>query len=143
MKKPFPKAGLFAAAGLAFLMCAGPAAAESITARMTVPFQFYAGDKLLPAGSYVVRFNPDFRTVEISSKNARTTLRPLTNWAYRDRAGIDEGRLMFQKYGSVHVLWKMWNPGELRGYELPSPKLDQAVTQATPSVVSLGGSGNQ
>ncbi len=113
--------------------------AQSVTTRVSVPFTFLAGEKMLPAGAYVVRFDPVFRKMELSSRGSRTVVYALPRLLPREGDGAAQGRFVFDQYGDIYVLRKFWNPGIESGYQLPQSKTEQQWVQAgsTPRQVSL------
>ena len=87
--------------------------------KVDVPFQFRAGNTLLPAGRYLVE------PVDESEPNV-LVFRGINNHAvaivptlsterstYQDKSGLD-----FNKVGNQEVLTKIWVGGEKQGYQI-------------------------
>ena len=53
--------------GAAVFALAASAGAQTSILRMEIPFQFIAGDQVMPAGQYVVRIDEGFRRVQFFS----------------------------------------------------------------------------
>jgi hypothetical protein len=97
--------------GLLILFAAGSAAAQSSgILRAHIPFQFLAGDSVLPAGTYLVRYDPAFRRVELVSRGGLTWAR-FERQVARHNAATANGLLLFNKYGTAYALREIWRPG--------------------------------
>ena len=85
---------------------AAPASAKSVDGtKAQVPFDFYIGDRLAPAGAYAVRsLNDDESALRIS--NGRQGASVLTNNA--SEMGKPRPRLVFHKYGDQYFLVAVW-----------------------------------
>lgn len=88
-----------------------------------IPFDFYVGNKRMPAGEYVIeqaRSSSDKTTLLLSRKdgkaNAIATTTPITNTKRKDVA------LSFNRYGDVYYLSKILNPFAEFGAELRQGK---------------------
>jgi hypothetical protein len=98
------------ALALSFLvsLAALPAAAKSVDGMRTqVPFDFHVGDRLVRAGTYIVKsLTDDEMVLRISS--GKEAANATTN-AGRDK-GNGEGRprLVFHKYGDQYFLAAVW-----------------------------------
>lgn len=124
----------FATIGLAVLSAVIPANAQTITSRVTVPYQFLVGNTELPGGTYLVGFNTQSRRIELFSRNGRAELQALPNALRRTEAGKSKGWLVFSNYGGKYALRKVWNPGQTRGYQLPSSSRERELAARYPSV---------
>jgi hypothetical protein len=58
-KRNFAKGTLFAAALLATCLLAGPANAQAIQGKFTLPYETHWGQAVLPAGDYLLTFSHD------------------------------------------------------------------------------------
>ncbi len=120
-----------------FVFSAGSAQAQSGRMRATIPFGFYVGDSLLPAGEYQLQvlengvakvFNQDnyasvmFNTVR-SSDPARQ---------------FGPAQVVFNKYGDDYFLSEMWWAGARDAVKpLPSTRELQLANVSTPVRISV------
>jgi hypothetical protein len=99
------KQQLMAVAIFAALACTG-LHAQSLDMRATIPFDFHAGDRLMPAGEYIIHENgPVVFLREADSGRPAPIL--LTIGA--DRLDSQEAHLEFNHYGSEYFLTAVWN----------------------------------
>ena len=92
------------------------------TARRTVvpvPFDFVAGERTLPAGTYRVEpmRRDSYTAWEIQSTAGRAASVVMTS-SLRGGAGGAESSLVFQRYGETYVLAQLWPSGEGFGREV-------------------------
>ena len=97
---------LLALSVLVSIATAAPTSAKSVDGtKAQVPFDFYIGDRLAPAGEYSVRsLNDDESALRIS--NGRQGASVLTNSA--SETGKRRPRLVFHKYGNQYFLRAVW-----------------------------------
>jgi hypothetical protein len=127
MKNLIARTGLLIAAGLVALL---PVAANAGTiAQFHVPFQFLAGEKVLPAGNYVVTVDPASGRVDLTSTGGQR-LALLGTSSFRARTSGEPAVLVFHQYGKTHVLKNVWKSDSSWGYELPAPRLEREVASA-------------
>lgn len=134
MKNSTLSKAVLIAISLFVLAAVTPLSAETTWMRAQVPFQFLAGDKLLPAGQYEVELNPT---------SNRMTIRPMDGGAGMflsigstelTRTTADRGTLVFYKYGSRYVLRRVWNSGSVQGFEFPKSNTEREMAKATAKV---------
>jgi hypothetical protein len=120
--------GILMVVGLVSLLTAAPASGQTI-AKFSVPFQFVAGDRVLPAGEYLVKVDSGLRSLQIrhawgvdgaflAAVPARTM----------DAASV--GKLVFTAYGSARLLQTVWIGGRAVGLELPMSKAQRELAKA-------------
>ncbi len=106
------------------------------SARRTVihiPFDFVAGEKVLPAGAY--RIEPvrrDSYTVwEVRSTTGRAGTVVMTSalGGGADAAAETEPRLVFQKYGEAYVLAQVWSSGDDAGRAVAQSRRGRALSE--------------
>ena len=110
------------------LFAAVPAKAQLGNQRLTasIPFEFKAGNKTLPAGEYVVRqVNGSSRILHLRSKDGRTNAMvqviPVTG-------GIQKSaKLIFHRYGNRYFFAQAWMVGESSGLEAPKTLRERAI----------------
>jgi len=116
MKKQISRALLGLAAALALAVAANAQVLHEVTVR--VPFDFFAGGKLMPAGRYDVRrVRSDAETaLIIRSEDGRTSAVVITNTGKADpRAAA----FVFRQRGDRHFLAEVSMPGTASVRELP------------------------
>ena len=124
-------------AGMAALLWATPANAQVKTMRLDIPFQFVAGDQVMPSGIYEFRLDQFARIVIWPTAENKVYLVRLTS-EYLTRPGNDQerGKIQFAKYGDTLFLNAAWGPGSSDARVLaPSKRLLEAK-----NVMGKGGS---
>jgi hypothetical protein len=107
---------LVLAAGFAVLACTG-LHAQSIDMRATVPFDFHAGDTLMPAGEYVIHAqDPWIILKHLDGGKAAGAL--MTN-AVTGGNPTGDARLAFDRYGNTYFLTAIWNQSSRDGRQVP------------------------
>ena len=104
------------------LLFALSGASYAQSARRTVilvPFDFVAGGKTLPAGTYRVEpvKRDSYTAWEIQSTAVRAGAVVMTS-AIQGVASEEGARLVFQKHGETYVLAQVWPSGEGAGREV-------------------------
>lgn len=106
--------------------------AQTTTLSADIPFQFYVGNKLLPAGHYnVTQMNESAMILHLNDTNIRRAF--TTHSAQRDAS---DGRpvMVFRVIGSAHFLSQVWKDSGSQGRELPVAKLQiQIAREGLPS----------
>lgn len=116
MKKTTCNAVLTIAA-LAALVAVSPANAQSTHMKMDVPFNFLAGDTVMPAGTYTVVLMEASRTMTLEGKSFVKL--PVSAARVRRAADrIDDGALKFERVSGVYVLKGVWNRRHVEGCAL-------------------------
>ena len=83
---------------------------------VTVPFEFAAGDKILPASDYTVQVNPERGTVVLLGEGQKP-LMLLTN-RKESRSAPQRGQLVFRRYGASFFLGEVWSQDSATGQRL-------------------------
>jgi hypothetical protein len=101
---------------LLFTLAATSYAQSARRTVILIPFDFVAGEKVLPAGTY--RIEPvrrdSYTAWEIQSTSASAGAVVMTSALGGNAAGA-ESRLVFQKYGETHVLAQVWASSDMAG----------------------------
>ena len=127
MKILTSKLGLLAATGLMAAMFVTTASAQQPNLmRVQIPFAFLAGDRTMPAGDYMVKFEPNFNLVDLVPMQGTTTLRVLMKMGFvrRPKDAGQLGLLTFAKYGDRLVLRGVWASGDREGHEVKTSKAE-------------------
>jgi hypothetical protein len=116
MKKQISRALLGLAAALAVAVAADAQVQRKVS--ISVPFDFVAGGKQLPAGSYTVRrVRSDAETaLLIRSEDGRSSAVILTNTG---KANPSAAAFVFRRHGDRHFLAEVSVPGTASARELP------------------------
>ena len=135
--KAFTASAVFAA--LALFAAVGTARAQSpVNIRVQIPFDFYVGDQLLPAGEYTVRR-------AVAGANNTLVVAGRGEQAARQTSGIESSReaeatkLIFHRYADQHFLVSLWTEGERAGREFRPSKRERAIKAEGARVAAHGG----
>jgi hypothetical protein len=111
---------LFAAGGIAH-------AQDPDRVEVKVPFSFYAGTTLLPAGTYFLTEHPAEESVlEIDASNGQGKAYLITESVQANRASSDS-RAVFDEIGGKYFLAELWTQGENSGYSFPKTSMETAL----------------
>ena len=135
MNNPFSWKSAAVALGLVTLW-AIPARAQESVLRVTVPFTFTAGNRVLPAGDYRVMVDPEhmFTLITGTSATAPCMIRLVPGVSYRTAGSTNTGMLRFQKYGSRYTLTGIWKAGSVEGNAVIATPPPKELANSTPAV---------
>jgi hypothetical protein len=121
------------------LLCASAhAQAAHASMKAHVPFSFAVGRELMPAGDYSISFvgtQSDLQTILIKSADGRMA-RIVRMTSMQASESRDEGRLIFNRYGSQHFLSQVWEPAERTGLALRRTRAEREVEVANGGTAS-------
>jgi len=140
-------------AALSFLVVLGLplAQAQSVGQLIVhVPFDFYAGDRMLPAGAYSIRaINEDGSALLIRSEDGREAVAVITNGAEAKGRKMDAPHVLFNRYGEQYFLTSAWQDArngrmltESRREHSLRRELAQGHGTAAPEVVAIVAASN-
>jgi hypothetical protein len=114
-----------------FGMLAAPVVrAQSDMLVANIPFQFSVGNTVLPSGEYHVKaLNP--ATLMIQSRDGHSAALATTIGVSSSKR-VDQGKLVFNRYGTQYFLSKVWNPGNTVGKELLKSRTEIEVAKNLP-----------
>lgn len=116
--------------GLIALLTVASAYAQPFgTMRVSVPFQFLAGDKVMPAGEYRIEVDPWFQRMALRRTDGSVGLWLAAHLTQKNGDAPETGMLIFHKYGNQFFFRGAWNAGELRGYELPVSRAEREMAK--------------
>ena len=119
---------------LAFVTAVVSANAQSSsTARATIPFDFDAGGKTLPAGRYEVSAQANRHVVKIMARSGDGAAMALANDIVRTNP-TEKSKLVFRRYGNQYFLAEIWHAGELEGQKLLKSKAEKAIERELASI---------
>ena len=110
---------LVIAMSLALLMSAA-AHAQTTQLKVTVPFEFIAGDTVLPAGDYDVQAIGPWggKTLSIHNVTSNEGTLVLSNSCQSAKTS-DSNKLVFYRYGQQYFLAKVWTVNTHIGRQMP------------------------
>jgi hypothetical protein len=114
---------------LLFTLAATSYAQSARRTVILIPFDFVAGEKVLPAGTY--RIEPvkrdSYTAWEIQSTTGRAGAVVMTSaLGGGATAGADPG-LVFRKYGETYVLAQVWPSGDAAGREVVQSRRGRTI----------------
>jgi hypothetical protein len=114
------------AMSLALLMSAA-APAQTTQLKVTVPFEFIAGDTVLPAGDYDVHSTGLWggKALSIQNVTSRVGTILLSTWSQLAKTS-ESNKLVFYRYGQKYFLAEVWTVSTNIGRKMP---LDQRQTE--------------
>ena len=125
-----------AGAVLAILNVPAPALAQSTAMTVTIPFDFHAGGKTLPAGTYIV--NRQGEAIQISDSKGHTAF--VISTAVPNPAVNLDNQLVFNRYGDAaylsEVRWLGYSNG--RGLQKTTNEVELAKAFSGRNVLSAG-----
>ena len=122
---------VFAIAALALTAFVPTASAQGKTFSFLVPFDFYAGAALMPAGEYTVSQTPFTRATQIyDRKGHATSILPIVGTSHL----IGNNRMIFNRYGSMNFLSEIqWGHSDT-GYKVRESNLERETRLGTSPV---------
>lgn len=120
--------GLFSA--LALVAAVGTARAQSpVNISVDVPFDFYVGDQLMPAGRYTVKraARDTNRALLIAGEDGGDRAAAMTTPTVGREAR--QSALVFHRHGEQHYLRAAWTVGETEGRAFRESKLERAARE--------------
>jgi hypothetical protein len=96
--------------------------AQVLDAHANVPFDFWLGQKLMPAGEYSI-YHTSSGVVWIRGEDRERSGAVFLAQRISRPTARDEARLQFTRYGETYFLSEIWNPYQSNGYGVPkSPR---------------------
>ena len=118
---------------LALLMSTAAVHAQATQLKVTVPFEFIAGDTVLPAGNYDVESTDPWGGKALSihnvTSNAGTIL--LSN-SCQARKTSDSSKLVFHRYGQRYFLAEVWTANTNIGRTMPLNQRQRELAKNQP-----------
>ena len=129
MKRLFLAVGLFAATALA------PLAAQTTDLQANIPFDFLVGEKLMPAGPYLVHHSIDGVLSVRQQEGVHAAAMLLTLPASR-KSAAKQGGLEFNRYGDMYFLSRIWLPESKEGRAVFKSAREKEVAINSSSIYS-------
>jgi hypothetical protein len=106
------------AMSLALLMSAA-AQAQTTNIKVTVPFEFTAGNIQLPAGEYEVKSMGPWGGSALSVHNVNSNAGSVVlSGSCRSQKPTADGKLVFYRYGHEYFLAEVWNRNSFSGSQI-------------------------
>jgi hypothetical protein len=119
------KTNLLRASILAVVAAAAVYGQSTKTLKVTVPFDFVAGNRTLSAGQYSVAQGSVSGSVIINSADHKGCAIVLAN-AIQSAAAPNQGKLVFHRYGNTYFLAEVWGAGAC-GRQIPQTKREREL----------------
>jgi hypothetical protein len=121
---------------LAAMVLTQSAVAQSPSLRAEIPFDFYLGDTLMPAGNYIAKTAENGAVVQISNGDGKSAL-AMTLPTYNPQ--LQTGRFVFHRYNNVYFLAEVHWPDYQTGRGFQPTKLELlAKNSGGPVRVAVG-----
>jgi len=134
-RKLFETTTVIAVAALALSLFAPAAFAQARHFNLQIPFDFYAGSRLMPAGSYTVEYDAVTKAARIYDREGHATTalaQATTNHL------IGKNRIVFNRYGSLSFLSQMQWAASDTGWAFRESQLElDAKLGASPVKVAV------
>ena len=111
-----------ATVALLILVAATSGFAQTHRVKATIPHEFTAAGKVLPAGEYTFGYDAQRRMVTVKTENGSATMVPIvTLLAGAIHTTSNDSHIVFDRIGNNHHLSEIWMPG-IDGVSLLSTK---------------------
>jgi len=110
--------------GLGLLFAVSAAQAQEPRVKANIPFDFVVGDRVLPAGEYVVsQFGQSNAAISILKEDRKAEVLILTS-ACTSSGPSKSGKLVFHAIGGRYFLSQVWTEGYDQGRQLRTSKAE-------------------
>jgi len=108
-----------------------PLAAQPIHVTATIPFEFYVGDRTMPAGEYTISNGIETNVLSIRTRDSRAVV----NATSMPRRTADGGTpaetlLLFRRYGNEYYLNEIWSSAAPFGRELLKYRTERELSKS-------------
>ncbi len=98
-----------------------PACAQTTAAVGDIPFEFVAGNMIMPAGNYAISFPNERFTVALTGADRHTHV--VNSNPKEIPSGMEQSQLVFHKYGDRYFLSEIRTP--MGGREFPISRMER------------------
>jgi hypothetical protein len=126
MKNNAWKIGTLVAISVLVLLSSTSAYGQTST-RFNIPFQFLAGDCMMPAGQYLVRVDLASHSLSLRHESGVSLMALRVIPGRRSLDAAEEGRLLFRDYGNVRALARVWTRGFQDANDLRVSKVEREL----------------
>jgi hypothetical protein len=122
--------GISALLTLLVTLTAASVQAQSERSRISIPFTFVVGQKILPAGEYTFEPNSKdaFHVWLLEGERGKDAVF-FPTVAVRARQTQEDTKLVFYKYDDQYFLSEIWTAGDQSGYKLRVGALEQHLVK--------------
>jgi hypothetical protein len=119
--------------GLLLAMATATAHAQtSLKITATIPFNFNVGDKVLPAGDYVIRRAPrSDKALVVESADGHASAVIITDAVETDSRQRQTTKLEFRHYGEQFFLHRVWTSANATGRQVPTTRRERILQRET------------
>lgn len=110
--------------GLGLLLAVSAASAQDSGVKANIPFEFVAGDQVLPAGEYLITREGSSGQVLLIRSNDHNEAKFATAFNCSSARPANSTRLVFHTMGGRYYLYQVWRQGFDQGRELPKSKTE-------------------
>lgn len=106
-----------------------PAFAQmSLLTTVSIPFDFTVGEKVLPAGRYIVERTAAGNVLALSNPKQKLSESVVTSLV-EAREASTTSRLEFRRYGDRYFLARVWSEGNSAGRELSPSRQEREIAK--------------
>lgn len=114
------------------LLMTAAASAQTVHMKVTVPFNFIAVGKTLPAGEYDIQsLEPEEKVLVIRNRNSAEPIVVISTSTEALNASTST-KLVFHRYGSRYVLSQLWVEGAKSGHQVTPSSRETEVAMDSP-----------
>jgi hypothetical protein len=124
-------------AGLFVVLCPVLFAQQTVAMHATIPFDFRMGNKLVPAGTYLIQTSGS--VVTLREENGRALAVSFITIPESRAASEESGKLVFHQYGSDYFLARVWPPFTTSGQSLPPSAQERQLAKLASGPVQIAG----
>jgi hypothetical protein len=118
------KCSRFTLFGLGLLLAVSAVHAQEAGVKANIPFDFVAGNEVLPAGEYVVTPEGSSHQVILIRSTDNKAAKFATAFGCSSSRPSDQTKLVFHTLGGHYYLYQVWSRGYDQGRELPKSKME-------------------
>jgi hypothetical protein len=110
----------------------GPAAAQTQSVTVNIPFDFSANDQNVPAGTYRISLQTPRYLSFVDTQFTKTQYLMLVQPTWEQNSK-DWGHLIFRRYGDSNYLYQVWMPGQGAGRQFVRSRTEQETLRGPKS----------
>jgi hypothetical protein len=110
----------------------GPAAAQTQSVTVNIPFDFSANDQNVPAGTYRISLQTPRYLSFVDTQSTKTQYLMLVQPTWEQNSK-DWGHLIFRRYGDSNYLYQVWMPGQGAGRQFVRSRTEQETLRGLKS----------
>jgi hypothetical protein len=110
----------------------GPAAAQTQSVTVNIPFDFSANNQNVPAGTYRISLQTPRYLSFVDTQSTKTQYLMLVQPTWEQNSQ-DGGRLIFRRYGDSNYLYQVWMSGQGAGRQFVRSRTEQETLRGLKS----------